>query len=614
MSTPMPWRSDGAAAAGSPGALRDYALIADGERGALLGPHGEFAWMCAPRWDSDAVFAGLLGGPGEYSVSPLQRCVPGGAYRPGSLIWTSQWTVDGGTVTCRDALALPSDPHTAVVLRRVGVQGLEVPVRVRLAPAAGFGEYGASELTRNDGGAWTARLGPLWLRWTGAEAARPVSPGRGQPGPVLELTLHPAPGEQHDLVLEISERPFTGPAPDPEQAWKATEDAWSAEVPPLDGVLARRDARQAYAVLRGLTSSAGGMAAAATTSLPEQVSPDSQGPDEDADSGSSYDYRYAWIRDQSWAALALCASGSPQPLLGRQLRFLIERVLQDGPRLAPAYTVYGGTLPPQRPLHLPGYPGSHDVLGNRAGSQFQLDAFGEVLLLLATAARQGLLDDSAAPEGSDGWAAARTALDAVRERWQEPDSGVWELGPRMWTQSRLACVSGLRALAGSGGPRGLCEEAAELADRLLDWAGRNAVHPSGCWQRAVDDPRTDAALLLPGVRGAVPPDDPRQQATVRAVARELTDDHFAYRFRPDDRPLGESEGAFLMCGFTMALAEAQQGRQVSAHRWFERNRAACGPSGLYAEEYDVAQRQLRGNLPQAFVHALLLECAAKLSG
>ena len=64
----------------------------------------------------------------------------------------------------------------------------------------------------------------------------------------------------------------------------------------------------------------------------------------------------------------------------------------------------------------------------------------------------------------------------------------------------------------------------------------------------------------------------------------------------------------------MALAYHQQGEHVSAARWFERNRAACGPPGLYSEEFDVTQRQLRGNLPQAFVHALLLECAATLTG
>ncbi len=98
-------------------------------------------------------------------------------------------------------------------------------------------------------------------------------------------------------------------------------------------------------------------------------------------------------------------------------------------------------------------------------------------------------------------------------------------------------------------------------------------------------------------------------ATLRAVRDELTEDGYCYRFRPDERPLGEAEGAFLLCGYLMSLAYSQRGEHVDAARWFERSRAACGPSGLCSEEFDVRQRQLRGNLPQAFVHALLLQCA-----
>jgi GH15 family glucan-1,4-alpha-glucosidase len=117
---------------------------------------------------------------------------------------------------------------------------------------------------------------------------------------------------------------------------------------------------------------------------------------------------------------------------------------------------------------------------------------------------------------------------------------------------------------------------------------------------------------LPPVRGALPGDDPRTVATLEAVRRHLTSDGYVYRFAHDHRPLGEAEGAFLLCGFIMALALHQQGRTCEAVRWFERNRSACGPPGLFAEEFDVGQRQLRGNLPQAFVHALMLECAATL--
>src|SRR6185503_13051387 len=114
----------------------------------------------------------------------------------------------------------------------------------------------------------------------------------------------------------------------------------------------------------------------------------------------------------------------------------------------------------------------------------------------------------------------------------------------------------------------------------------------------------------PAIRGAVPATDARSLATLRAVEAELSEDGYCYRYRPDERRLGEAEGAFLLCGFWLALAHAQLGEQAAAVHWFERNRAACGTPGLFAEEFDVAQRQLRGNLPQAFVHALLLECAA----
>ena len=111
----------------------------------------------------------------------------------------------------------------------------------------------------------------------------------------------------------------------------------------------------------------------------------------------------------------------------------------------------------------------------------------------------------------------------------------------------------------------------------------------------------------------MPADDPRSTATLQAFVADLVQDGYAYRFRHDDRPLGDAEGAFLLCSFILSLALLQQGDREGAARFFERSRAACGPPGLYSEEFDVDQRQLRGNLPQAFVHALMLECAARLS-
>ncbi|MFC9227006.1 glycoside hydrolase family 15 protein [Streptomyces hygroscopicus] len=154
----------------------------------------------------------------------------------------------------------------------------------------------------------------------------------------------------------------------------------------------------------------------------------------------------------------------------------------------------------------------------------------------------------------------------------------------------------------------------DLADTILRETRRRCLTRQGHWSRAEDDEGPEAALLLPLARGCLPPDDPSGPLTRRFVEARLSEDGYLYRFGHGDQPLGEAEGAFLLCGFIMALAAHHQRDAVSAFRWFERTRAACGPPGLFAEEYDVRQRQLRGNLPQAFVHAQLLEAAVRLSG
>ena len=93
--------------------------MADGERGFLVDPHGNLAWMAFPYWDSDAVFSSLIDGNGRYGITPVERFVWGGYYEPGSLIWRSRWVTDGAIIECREALALPARPDAAVILRRV---------------------------------------------------------------------------------------------------------------------------------------------------------------------------------------------------------------------------------------------------------------------------------------------------------------------------------------------------------------------------------------------------------------------------------------------------------------------------------------------------------------
>lgn len=570
-----------------PHVLREYSLIADGERGALIGPRGDLAWMCAPTWHGGAVFCSLLGGRNTYIVAPVtHRFTWGGYYEHGTLIWRSRWVTCEQEIECREALAFPGDPHTAVVLRRILAVDKDAEVRVVLSVGANFGEHGMRQVGHHHG-TRMLRAGPLQVRWTGAVHAHHRGGG-------LEATIVVPAGGHHDLILEITDRQLPEDLPDAGRLWHSTERGWAAAVPPMGSTLADRDARHAYAVLRGLTSSSGGMVAAATTALPER-----------AEQGRNYDYRFCWIRDQCYAGHAVAAAG-PHPLLDTAVQFVSDRLLADGPDLKPAYTVGGGRIPDESAPNLPGYPGAAVTIGNWVNNQFQLDTFGEALLLFAAADEHDRLD-------REHWKAVEAAVTAIEQRWTEPDAGIWELGNRHWAHSRLICAAGLRAIAATA-PSARAGQWNRLADILVADTAGDCLHPTGRWQRARGDDRIDAALLLPAIRGALSAEDPRSRTTLDAVRTELGREGYVYRFRQDERPLADAEGAFLLCGFVMALAEHQQGNTHDAVRWFERNRAGCGSPGLFTEEFDVIERQLRGNLPQAFVHALLLESAHRLAG
>jgi GH15 family glucan-1,4-alpha-glucosidase len=573
-----------------PFALRDYALLADGERGVLVGPHGEMAWLCFPEWDSPSVFSSLLGGAGGYQVTPAEdRFVWGGYYDQSTLIWNNRWVTTDAMIECRDSLAFPGGPRTVVILRRVKAIRGRAQVRVRLDLRA---DYGRRPMGRVQGraGVWTATSGPVHLRWRAGAGVRRLRSGE------LTLPLDLAEGEHRDLILELSTEPTSWEMVPPDELWKATQESWRQTVPALEHTPARRDAAHAFAVMRGMTTASGGMVAAATMSLPER-----------AEAGRNYDYRYAWVRDQCFAGQAAATVDGGEQLLDSAVRFVADRLQADGPDLKPAYRSGGGRVPDGADLpHLPGYPGGRVKVGNQVNRQFQLDGLGESLLLLAAAAHRDRLD-------SGHWKAAEIAVDAVTARWREPDAGIWELDNHWWTHSRLMCVAGLRQIAActSGSQAGRWTT---LADTIAAEVARTCVHPSGRWQRAPDDPRVDAALLLPAIRGGGPAGDPRARATLASVEEELCQDGYVYRYRHDDRPLEEAEGAFSLCGFALALAFLQEGRREEAVAWFERNRASCGPPGLLTEEFDVGERQLRGNVPQAFVHAMLLETASRLGG
>ncbi|MGC1213025.1 MAG: glycoside hydrolase family 15 protein, partial [Micromonospora sp.] len=426
-----------------PHVLREYALLADGRRGALVGPDGNVSWLCASGWADPPVFSRLIGGRGDYLVTPANpQFVWGGHYEAASLIWVSRWVTTDGIIESREALLFPGEEHRAVLLRQVHAVDRDADVHVRLDPRADFGRESVRDV-RREGSRWLARSGNLYLRHTGGELLEPTGEG-----PLCGRLAIPA-GGRHDMVLEIATCPLDeAPPPEPAELWRTTEHAWRQAVPGLVGGPAQRDAVFAYAVLRGLTRPGGGMVAATTTALPER-----------ALAGRNYDYRYAWLRDQSFAGRASALIGR-YDLLDDAVAFVTERVLADGDRLSPAYTVDGRAVPGQEELpFLSGYPGAPVRIGNWVGGQFQLDVFGEILLLLAIAGRHDRLDD-------DSRRALELTARVIGERWRQPDSGIWELPRRQWTHSKLMCVAGLRAGARVASS-GLAGRWAALADAIL---------------------------------------------------------------------------------------------------------------------------------------------------
>jgi len=226
-------------------------------------------------------------------------------------------------------MEFPSGPSTAVILRRMMAVDGPADFDVTLDLRAGFGRSQMRDV-QVDHGIWTARSGRLRIRWSGADEAHLRSDGR------LQLRKHIEEGDSHDLVLEISDKALPKDPPDPDASWRKTENAWAEAVPQFNDLMARRDARQSYAVLRGMTSAGGGMVAAATLGLPER-----------AEAGRNYDYRYAWIRDQCFTGQAAATTGA-HPLLDDAVSFVSQRVLSDGPKLSPAYRVDGGEVPDER--------------------------------------------------------------------------------------------------------------------------------------------------------------------------------------------------------------------------------------------------------------------------
>ena len=587
------------------GRIEDYGLIGDLQTVALVSRHGCIDWMCMPRFDSGAIFAALLGNEenGHWTMQPQgDFASPGRRYRGETLVLETDFETSSGAARLIDFM--PPRGEAPDVVRIVeGVRG-EVAMRMELALRFDYGSI--VPWVRNIGGTLVGVAGP------DAVAVRtPVELEGRDLRTYAEFTVRE--GDRIPFVLTWfpSHRVQDLPEPvDAEDALSNTLEYWNewAGNYTMQGRW-REPVMRSLLTLKALTfAPTGGIVAAATTSLPEQLG-----------GVRNWDYRYCWLRDATLTLLAFLRAGYLDE--ARSWRDWLLRAIAGSPEdVQIMYGVAGERRLTEIELPwLGGYEGSRPVrIGNDASNQLQLDVYGEVVDALHTARSKGL-------EASDAaWSLTSKIFDWLESGWRQEDEGIWEVrGPRRhFTHSKvMAWVAFDRAVKaieklGREGPLDRWRATRDVikADVLAN--GYNA--DLGSFVQFYGSDRLDASLLLIPLVGFLPAKDERMLGTVAAIERNLLRDGFVERYRADTENVGvdglpPGEGVFLPCSFWLVAVLARQGRLDDAVALYERLLSLRNDLGLLSEEYDPERKRLVGNFPQAFTHLSLAETTFSLS-
>ena len=582
--------------------IEDYAMIGDCETAALVGRDGSIDWLCWPRFDSSACFAGLLGTAdnGRWLLAPKEtpsRTVR--RYRPGTLILETEIETAGGSATVIDFMPPIDDASDLVrlVIGRSGRIAFQTELVIRF-------DYGATVpwVTRTEEGVIDAIAGPerLVLR-------TPASLHGEDLKTVGSFEVHV--GETVPFVLSHGPS-FDRPPPpiDPLEALEATETFWRRwsgrcpEVGPYTEAV-----RRSLITLKALTyHRTGGIVAAATTSLPEHLG-----------GTRNWDYRFCWLRDATFTLLALMNLGYYDE--AQAWRDWLIRAVAGSPRQMQIMYGVGGErrLPEWIVPWLPGYEASSPVrIGNDASRQLQIDVFGEVADAMFQALKAGL----APPQRAN--AVRREFLEHLATIWRQPDEGIWEVrGDRQhFVHSKLMAWVAFDRAADEISTRVFSDDARRWRDIARE------IHAEICakgfdrklnsFVQAYGSQHLDASLLLIPLVGFLPPDDPRVGGTVEAIEKRLLiDGEFVLRYETDHGidGLPPGEGAFLACSFWLVDNYLLLGRYRDARRLFERLLARCNDVGLLAEELDPRTGRMLGNFPQAYSHVGLINSALNLA-
>ena len=587
--------------------IEDYALIGDCHTAALVGCDGSIDWLCMPRFDSGACFAALLGEPkhGRWLIAPDRKIRPYKSratpyvtrgYRGDSLILETQFRTSTGSVKVIDFMPMRGADRSIVRI----VEGVSGHVAMETELIIRF-DYGVTIpwVNRVDSKTITAIAGPNLL-----SVRTPVSLRGENMHTTARFTVRK--GERVPFVLSYRESHYHVPESiDADIALEETERYWQAwtSLCKVKGKW-RKEVMRSLLTLKSLSyEPTGGIVAAVTTSLPEQIG-----------GTRNWDYRYCWLRDATFTLLAFLNAGYTEE--ANVWQHWLMRVIAGAPeQLQTMYSVMGEKRLDELELaHLPGYENSRPVrIGNAAAQQLQLDVYGE-LSDVASQARKGGLPS--APRRSE---IRETFLGHLEKIWRNPDEGIWEIrgAPQHFVHSKvMTWVAFDRASRANPMDKRGSARWRKIADRIHAEICAKGVDPErGCFVQSYGSTRMDASLLLLPLVGFLPPRDRRIRRTVEEIERKLLHKGLVLRYETetgvDGLPPGE--GAFLACSFWLADNYLMLGRRRDGVRLFNRLKRLANDVGLFAEEYDPLGKRMLGNFPQAFSHVALINTALNLS-
>jgi GH15 family glucan-1,4-alpha-glucosidase len=586
--------------------IEDYAVIGDCHTAALVGRNGSIDWLCMPRFDSAACFAALLGEPkhGRWLIAPDRRvraykrsAVPHIArrYRGDSLILETEFRTATGVAKLIDFMPMQGPDRSIVRI----VEGISGHVKMETELVIRF-DYGVTIpwVNRIDSKTIAAIAGPNLLC-----VRTPIKLQGENMHSAARFTVHK--GERVPFVLSFRESHYHLPEViDADIALEQTEAHWAewAGICKLKGKW-RQEVMRSLLTLKSLSyRPTGGIVAAVTTSLPEQIG-----------GIRNWDYRYCWLRDATFTLLAFLNAGYTEE--ANVWQHWLVRVIAGAPeQLQTMYSVMGDKRLDELELgHLPGYENSRPVrIGNAAAAQLQLDIYGELADVLSQARKGGL---PPAPRRSE---IRETFLKHLETIWRKPDEGIWEIRgtPQHFVHSKvMTWVAFDRASRADPADKRRSAHYRKVANAIhKEICAKGIDRKRGCFVQAYGSDRMDASLLLLPLVGFLPASDKRIRCTVEEIERKLLHRGLLRRYETetgiDGLPPGE--GAFLACSFWLADNYLLLGRKRDAKRLFHRLKSYANDVGLFAEEYDPKEKRMLGNFPQAFSHVALINTALSL--